>query len=136
MGTLLKAAALSIALATYFVVSVPAFAEEVLYCTDTTDVHVAWDKNGEIITRPGTGPTRFIVRVVSATRRLVGGTSWIAYDCRSVWAPRVACEDGTGSSFVFHDGQRYTRTFVFLPDVSPSSDAPIIAIAHGTCTKF
>jgi hypothetical protein len=124
-------------------ISIPAWGEEVLYCTET-------DFMSERVARKGKRAT-FIVKVISETERtitnLTGDTKGKAlrYKCRRPFATnsssdnevgraasgRIVCGSGSGKApWVFHDGT-FARTSLAEPDAGD----PNIGIAYGTCVK-
>ncbi len=121
----------------------PAWAEEVLYCTETGFM-------GEGGARKEKRAT-FIVKVISETKRTITNTtgntkgSALRYKCRRPFATlsssdnevdravsrRIVCGSGSGKApWVFHDG-----TFARANLGGPPAGDPNIGIAYGTCVK-
>ena len=124
-------------------IAVPAWAEEVLYCTET-------DFMSEGVARKGKRAT-FIVKVISETERTITNSTGdtkgraLRYKCRRPFATlsssdnevdramsrRIVCGSGSGKApWVFHDG-----TFARTSLAGPPAGDPNIGIPYGTCVK-
>jgi hypothetical protein len=136
--------------------TVPALADEVLYCTDTDVAGFAWDKNGgasihrfnakryTVKLEPATDYGLKQVRVI--TRSDEGRPE--RYKCESNlllgdWDKTTHLPDSSTSPLTCED-QTGTQPWEFFPDNSyrhaflhggPDRD-PNIWIAYGTCTRF
>ena len=120
-------------------VSGPAWAEEVLYCTDTDVNGFMWE-NGKA--KPSTfNGTRFTVKVISETQRFIkwkGFTEPIDYTCRKEKGQsgtRSHCNASLGIIYwpIIFNGNTYVRSYLFGEHIGGGKNA---FVAYGTCAKF
>ncbi len=121
-------------------ISVPAWGEEVLYCTETDANGFYWDKGATEGKRTGFKPGRFIVKIISGTKRTImqttGGPNLsMSYTCSRPWSDKIiVCAHGFGNQpWIFHNN---TFVHAFLPGPPAGGGDPNIYVAYGTCVKY
>ena len=124
----------------------PAWAEEVLYCAETDSNGFYWEEGSSEGKRTGFKPKRYIVNIISESRRnispMIGDTkgSTSRYTCRRYDPdiPRqVVCNSILGlTPWIFHDNT-FVRAFLPGPPTAPPGKADNnVIISYGTCVKY
>jgi hypothetical protein len=114
----------------------PAWAEEILYCSDTASIGFQWDKDGKA--KPlGFNPRRFTVKVISETKRVIsedGNES--EYTCLD-FEGRYYCSETSGrvATPTVFGTKGFTRAYLLGTPLGGDTD-PNITVSYGTCTKF
>ena len=134
--------------------SAAASAEEVLYCMEKDSTGFYWNKRATEGERTGFKLSRYIVNIISETKRTITPTagdekgSSRGYSCRrpDAWrsssydeklrnlSRRIECStDWAGPTWIFHD-DTFVRAFLSGPPAGGAD--PKIVISYGTCAKF
>ena len=126
------------------VLSLPAWGEEVLYCTDKGAVGFVWaDVNGK--PRPATyAKTQWVVKVISSKRRDISvGDNTYTYACLPPEDGRISCHQRSFMTWIFM-GDQYLRTSMIganiltateIRELSAARQKATVVIAHGACAK-
>ncbi len=120
--------------------SAPAWGEEVLHCTETDNNGFTWKKGSSEGKPTSFKSRRFIVKIISDTKRTIhlfgspklpSAGVWIRnYKCRRPYGPSssaILCNDRNGVSPWLFDNDTFVRAFLL---------GPPIVIAYGTCVKY
>jgi hypothetical protein len=114
----------------------PAWAEEILYCSDTAKNGFKWDKDGNA-KHTLFNEKRFTVKVISETQRVVSQDGFEnEYTCSKL-SERYHCRGITGFNMfpIIFGPKGFTSAFLQGPPLGGNTD-PNIWVAYGTCTKF
>jgi len=123
----------------------PALAEErVLYCAETASAGFIWDEGKTEGRLTGFTASRYVVKVLSETKRTVTKTTGdtaghtVTYTCRKAYPSTdpefIVCDDGTGTSPWLFNGNKFV--LAFLEGTPVGRDDPNIFVNYGTCTGF
>ena len=138
--------------------SAPAWAEEVLYYSDTDAIGFSWDKGLSKGQRTTFDKERFVVKVISPTEREITATvgarkGWKRlYSCKrplADWATtkdevtrrlsrQIACDIDSVEQWTFHDNT-FVRVGIGGYPAGDPLDTPgdsYSFVAYGTCVKY
>lgn len=115
----------------------PAWAEEILYCSDTDKNGYFWDKDGNA-KRTGFNPKRFTVKVISETKRVISEDGYESeYTCdKKLGAYHCRETNGFNMSPIIFGPKGFTRAYLLGTPLGVGIFDPNIYVAYGTCTKF
>jgi hypothetical protein len=115
----------------------PAWAEEILYCSDTVANGFRWDQD-EKVKRDGFKPERFTVKVISETKRVISENGHeIGYSCEKKKGGDYCYRINRNSMAPIIFGTKgFTRAYLFGTPLGGEDVDPNIYVAYGTCTKF
>ncbi len=125
----------------------PAWAEEVLYCTETKKTGFLWDKGSIEGKRTNFKPDRYIVKIISETERVITPSTGditgdsLKYTCRRPWLTlrlrkQIVCDDEDGLGYqpwIFYDNTFMRALLTGLPT---GGGDPNATISYGTCVKY
>ena len=132
----------------------PAWGEEVLFCTETDSTGFVWDKGSSEGRPTAFREKRYIVKIISESKReitpTVGDTKGMTshFTCRRPYfeamsgstgsygrlARQIVCSDSSGNDpWIFHD-----NGFMYASLSGPPIAGldPTAFIAYGTCVKY
>lgn len=125
------------ALAFCFFLASPAWAEEILYCSETGSTGFVWDKDGKAELSLF-NERRFTVKVISEKKRVVSDNGReIEYTCdKSQQQYHCRQTNGAVALPMIFGPKGFTRAFLHGTSLGGGTVDPNIWVSYGTCTKF